>query len=115
MNRAVPSAVDCDSPSSSLKHPSRNAQNQIYCPADSALVGTVAEATAADAELAIRAARTAFDSGEWPNTPARQRADLLRGVADRLAAERDEVARLESLDTGKRFYESQLDMDDICC
>ncbi|MGB3828443.1 MAG: aldehyde dehydrogenase family protein, partial [Ornithinimicrobium sp.] len=33
--------------------------------------------------------------------------------ASTLQAQRDEVARLESLDTGKRFVESQLDVDDI--
>ncbi|WP_010147019.1 aldehyde dehydrogenase family protein [Serinicoccus profundi] len=85
----------------------------ILCPADQSEVGTVSEATAQDAEAAVLAARRAFDEGGWPQTPAPERAALLRRVADRLAAERDEVARLESLDTGKRFVESQIDVDDI--
>jgi betaine-aldehyde dehydrogenase len=73
----------------------------------------VAEATADDARDAVAAARTAFDDGPWPRTPAPERAALLRRLADRLEAEKDEVARLESLDTGKRFVESQIDVDDI--
>jgi betaine-aldehyde dehydrogenase len=85
----------------------------IRCPADQTEVGEVPEATAADAEAAVRAARRAFDDGPWPHTSAFERAALLRRVADRLAAEKDEVARLESLDTGKRFVESQIDVDDI--
>jgi betaine-aldehyde dehydrogenase len=85
----------------------------IRCPADGSEVGVVPEATAADAEAAVRAARRAFDEGPWPGTPAPERAALLRRVADRLVAEKDEVARLESLDTGKRFVESQIDVDDI--
>ncbi len=85
----------------------------IHCPADGREVGTVAEATAEDALAAVRAARRAFDAGTWPSTPAPERAALLRRVADRLEGARDEVARLESLDTGKRFAESQLDVDDI--
>ncbi|WP_299518770.1 aldehyde dehydrogenase family protein [uncultured Serinicoccus sp.] len=85
----------------------------ILCPADQTEVGVVAEATADDAEAAVLAARRAFDEGGWPHTPAPERAALLRRVADRLAADRDEVARLESLDTGKRFVESQIDVDDI--
>ena len=60
-----------------------------------------------------QAARRAFDDGPWPGTPAPERAALLRRLADRLAADKDEVARLESLDTGKRFVESQIDVDDI--
>ncbi|PID53675.1 MAG: betaine-aldehyde dehydrogenase [Micrococcales bacterium] len=85
----------------------------IRCPADGSAVGTVAEATAEDATAAVRAARQAFDAGDWPGTPSPARAALLRRVADRLAAEKDEVAKLESLDTGKRFVESQIDMDDV--
>ncbi|MFT4087720.1 MAG: aldehyde dehydrogenase family protein, partial [Gordonia sp. (in: high G+C Gram-positive bacteria)] len=42
-----------------------------------------------------------------------ERAELLRAVAARLRDERDDVARLEALDTGKRFVEAQLDMDDV--
>lgn len=85
----------------------------IRCPADQTEVGEVPEATAADAEAAVHAARRAFDDGPWRHTSAFERAALLRRVADRLVAEKDEVARLESLDTGKRFVESQIDVDDI--
>ncbi len=85
----------------------------IRCPADGREVARVAEATEDDAREAVAAAREAFDNGPWPGTPAAERADLLRALADRLVAEKDEVARLESLDTGKRFVESQVDVDDI--
>ncbi|MCL8025174.1 aldehyde dehydrogenase family protein [Nocardioides bruguierae] len=86
---------------------------EIRCPADGSHVVTVAEGGAADAEAAVLAARRAFDEGPWPRTPAPERAALLHRLADRLEAEKDEVARLESLDTGKRFVESQIDVDDI--
>ncbi len=85
----------------------------INCPADGREVVVVAEATEADAGAAVAAARAAFDEGPWPSTPAVERAALLRRFADRLEADKDEVARLESLDTGKRFVESQIDVDDI--
>ena len=94
--------------------PAGNSETRtIHCPADGREVTTVAEATADDARDAVAAARTAFDDGPWPGTPVPERAELLRRLADRLAAEKDEVARLESLDTGKRFVESQIDVDDI--
>ena len=66
----------------------------------------MSEAGRRDALAAVRAARRAFDDGPWRDTPAPERAAILRRVADRLEAEKDEVARLESLDTGKRFVES---------
>ncbi len=87
---------------------------EIRCPADTTqVVATVSEATAEDALDAVRAARSAFDNGPWPTTASPQRAALLHRVADRLEAEKEEVARLESLDTGKRLVESRIDVDDI--
>jgi betaine-aldehyde dehydrogenase len=85
----------------------------ITCPADGREVVIVDEAGAEDAADAVRAARRAFDSGPWPRTPPPERAALVRRLAGRLVADKDEVARLESLDTGKRFVESQIDVDDI--
>ncbi|MUN54885.1 aldehyde dehydrogenase family protein [Kocuria koreensis] len=84
----------------------------IVCPADGTEVGVVAEATSADTESAIAAARAAFDDGAWQST-APERGDFLLDVARRLRERKDEFARAESLDTGKRLVESELDMDDI--
>ncbi len=85
----------------------------ISCPADGEPVGTVSEATTADVEAAIKAARTAFDSGVWSSVPAPERGDFLLRVAAELRARRAEFARAETLDTGKRLVESEIDMDDI--
>ena len=46
----------------------------VISPADGHLVATVAEATAADVELAIVAARNAFDAGEFPTWGFEKRA-----------------------------------------
>lgn len=86
---------------------------EIRCPADNALVGVVAEAGAVDTEAAIAAARTAFDDGRWRSVPAAERGDLLLRVAGEIDTRRDEFVRAETLDTGKRPYESDLDMTDI--
>lgn len=88
-------------------------QREIRCPADGAVVGTVAEAGAEDTRAAIAAARNAFDSGEWPATPARERGDLLLRVADLLERDTAIIARAESLDTGKRLVESEYDVADV--
>ena len=89
------------------------ATREIRCPADGQLVATVDEAGPADTELAILAARAAFDDGPWPHTPAAERGALLWRVADLLVEHKDDVARAESLDTGKRLVESGYDVDDV--
>lgn len=52
-----------------------------------------------DLEAAVAAARAAFPS--WSATPAEDRARLLDDVADRIEVKRDELARAETVDTGK--------------
>ncbi len=93
--------------------PVEGGTREIRCPADGSLVATVSEGSEADSLAAIDAARRAFDAGEWSSTPARERGALLSRLADKLEAEKEEVARLEALDTGKRMVEARLDMDDI--
>jgi len=86
---------------------------EIRCPADGNLVATVPEAGPEDSLLAIEAARRAFDSGPWSSTSSLERSALLHRLADLLERDKDEVANLESLDTGKRLIESEYDVDDI--
>ena len=88
-------------------------QREIRCPADGAVVGTVAEAGAEDTRAAIAAARRAFDEGSWPRSSAAERGALLEQVARLLERDKHLVARAESLDTGKRLVESEIDVDDI--
>ncbi|TQS30441.1 aldehyde dehydrogenase family protein [Microbispora sp. KK1-11] len=88
-------------------------RREIHCPADGQHVATVAEAGRADTEAAIAAARQAFDEGPWPRTPERERGALLLRVAGLLERDKAEIARAESLDTGKRLVESEYDVDDV--
>jgi len=61
----------------------------------------VAEADAADVDLAVKAARTAFDRGPWRKTSGTERSRLLNRLADLIEKNADDLARLESLDNGK--------------
>jgi betaine-aldehyde dehydrogenase len=88
-------------------------RREIRCPADGSLVEEVDEAGPEDTAAAIGAAHDAFHSGAWPGTPARERGDLLLRVADLLERDAATIARLESLDTGKRLVESQYDVTDV--
>ena len=85
----------------------------ICCPADGELVAEVDEAGAEDTEAAIEAAHRAFHDGRWSTTSSRERGDLLLRVADLLERDTDAIARMESLDTGKRLVESRYDVADV--
>ncbi|MBR3370662.1 MAG: aldehyde dehydrogenase [Rhodobacteraceae bacterium] len=50
------------------------------------------EATAADMDRAVAAARRAFDDGPWPRMPAQERAAYLRRVGSLITARLDEIA-----------------------
>ncbi|MDN5791360.1 MAG: aldehyde dehydrogenase family protein, partial [Micrococcales bacterium] len=94
-------------------HATDGATREIHCPADGSHVATVAEGGPVDAEAAVRAARRAFDGGPWPATSSLERGALLHRLADLLERDKADVARLETLDTGKRLVESEYDVDDI--
>src|ERR1700683_468877 len=61
----------------------------------------VAEADAADVDIAVKAARTAFDHGPWRKATGVERSRLLSRLADLIEKNADELAALESLDNGK--------------
>ncbi|MBA2640100.1 MAG: aldehyde dehydrogenase family protein [Nocardioidaceae bacterium] len=93
--------------------PANGRTREIRCPADGSHVVTVDEAGRPETEAAIAAARRAFDEGPWPHTPASERGALLYRLADLLVEHKPEIARAESLDTGKRLVESGYDVDDV--
>ncbi|MFF3764702.1 aldehyde dehydrogenase family protein [Streptomyces sp. NPDC001922] len=89
------------------------ATREVLDPADAKTLALVAEAGADDTDAAIAAARRAFDSGPWPHTPVADRAALLRRVADLLQRDREDIALIESRDTGKTLEEGRVDVDDV--
>ena len=70
-------------------------------PATEEVIATVPEPGAEDIDLAVRAARSAFETGPWPSMRASQRARLLHRLAALIAEHEDELVQLESLDAGK--------------
>ncbi|MCZ7416393.1 aldehyde dehydrogenase family protein [Streptomyces sp. WMMC897] len=89
------------------------ATREVINPYDQSVVRTVDEGGPADARAAVAAARSAFDGGEWPSWAPRERAALLRRMAEYLQRDKAEIARLETLDTGKTLVESGIDVDDV--
>ena len=59
-----------------------------------------------DVELAVAAARKAFDAGPWPRMSAAERGRIVWKLGDLIMQNLDEMARLESLNTGKTLFDS---------
>lgn len=54
----------------------------------------------ADIDLAVAAAKRAFDDGPWPRMKNRERARILNRIAEQIEARDAELAELETFDTG---------------
>ncbi|GAB2742072.1 aldehyde dehydrogenase DhaS [Salinifilum aidingensis] len=70
-------------------------------PASGEVLGVVAEAAETDVDLAVAAARKAFEDGAWRGMPAAQRARVLWRVGELVDEHADELARLETRDQGQ--------------
>lgn len=68
--------------------------------------------TAEDVELAVSAARRAFDQGPWPKMSGAERAKYLRAIATGIRARLQDIARLETIDNGKPIPEAEWDVAD---
>src|SRR5262249_48526412 len=72
-----------------------------YNPATGEVLARIAEGDQADIDLAVKAARKAFQNAPWPSVPSSDRRRLIWKLADLLEANLEEFATLESLDNGK--------------
>ncbi len=78
-------------------------------PATAEVITTIAAAEPSDVDLAVQAARRAFDdrAHEWQKMAPVDRGKLLWRMADLIEKNIDEFARLETLDNGKPIFESR--------
>ncbi|KTD48344.1 aldehyde dehydrogenase family protein [Legionella quateirensis] len=88
------------------------ATRNIFDPGNGDLIATVPEAAKEDAVLAIKAARRAFDEGNWRKTPALERSKLLFKVAELIRAHAKQLAELETRNCGKPLPEAEYDVID---
>lgn len=65
------------------------------------VIAHVSEGDAEDINRAVSAARTAFDEGPWPKMTAYERSKIIMRFADLVEKHTDELAILESWDSGK--------------
>src|SRR6266568_4657091 len=75
-------------------------------PATGETICDVAEGDKADVDLAVKAARKAFESGPWSKMSAAERGRLINKLADAIDARKEELAGLETLDNGKPYKDA---------
>ena len=59
---------------------------------------------------AVARARASFDSGVWAGLPGRERAKVMWRIAELIDQHADELARLDSLNTGMPLMQAQLNV-----
>ncbi|KAF1817201.1 aldehyde dehydrogenase, allergen Cla h 10 [Eremomyces bilateralis CBS 781.70] len=74
----------------------------VINPSDESVICSVHEATEKDVDIAVKAARAAFD-GEWRRVTPEQRGKYLRKLADLFEANVEKLGAVEALDNGKAF------------
>lgn len=84
----------------------------VVDPATGETIATAADAQAADVNRAVEAARRAFDEGPWARTSERDRARVLLAASGIIRRERDRLAEMESVDSGKPIGEAREDIDE---
>lgn len=79
----------------------------VINPATGEEIAQVAKAGLDDVEIAVEAARKAFDEGPWPHMTPYERGRIVQKIADIIRDRVDELSELESLNTGKPLARSR--------
>ena len=85
----------------------------VIDPATCEVLARTPDAGPADVDRAVRAARTAFDEGPWKDTTAQDRGRILFKLAQIVRDRADELAELETRNSGKPIVESEYDIADV--
>ena len=82
----------------------------VVCPSDGRVFATIPASGTADVDRAVQAARRAFDEGPWGRTPAVERGRCLTRLGQLVERQAEELAALESRDTGKPIRQGKADV-----
>jgi betaine-aldehyde dehydrogenase len=80
-------------------------------PAHDAVVGVYPLAGNEETDLAVTAARRAFDEGPWPRRPGAERASCLTKLASLIRTHAEELALIETLESGKPITQARNEME----
>src|SRR5271168_2675369 len=78
-----------------------NATLAVEDPSVGREISRIVDASKADVDRAVAAARKAFDDGRWSNLPPNKRERIINKLADLIEAHAAEFAELEAIDNGK--------------
>ncbi|MGR3376559.1 aldehyde dehydrogenase family protein [Salipiger abyssi] len=78
-------------------------RRDVVDPATGKVIANVADATARDVDLAVAAARRAFDGSAWRNTKPLERVKLLWRIAELIDKYSVQLAELDTLDEGSPY------------
>ncbi|KAJ7973882.1 Aldehyde dehydrogenase family 2 member like [Quillaja saponaria] len=67
------------------------------------VIARIAEGKKEDVDLAVKAAREAFDNGPWPRLPGSERGRIMMKFADLIDQNIEELAGLDAIDAGKLY------------
>src|ERR1700732_3875013 len=85
----------------------------VYDPSTEEVIARVSAADKSDVDVAVKAAREAFDSGPWSKTTAQDRGRILFKLAEKIRQNAASLADLESRNTGKPIVEAEYDIADV--
>ncbi|SEA79524.1 aldehyde dehydrogenase (NAD+) [Thalassobacillus cyri] len=80
-------------------------------PANQELLAEVPRGKAEDMEVAVTTARKTFESLEWQEFPVEVRGRILYDIAAKLRRDAEEIAQMETLDTGKPISQGRNDVE----
>ncbi|MGL4637413.1 MAG: aldehyde dehydrogenase family protein [Beijerinckiaceae bacterium] len=80
------------------------------CPSDGEAYAAIPRSGAPDIDLAVQAARAAFETGPWGRMTATERGRVLVRLGELVLSHHEELALLEAIDTGKPMKQARADM-----
>ena len=84
--------------------------HDVINPATEEVIASVAAAGEEDVDRAVRSARATFESDKWRKMSARQRGEAVYRLGELILKNKEELARLETLNNGKPVFESMIDV-----
>ena len=81
---------------------------QVVSPHSEQVIATVPEGSTADIDVAVAAARRAFDSGPWPRMSPEERIDVVQNFSNLYAGKMGEMAEVISTEMGSPLSFSNL-------
>jgi len=90
-----------------------SAQIDVVDPATAEVIARTPDANKEDVDAAVQAARAAFDDGPWKDATAQDRGRVLFKLAQIVRDRADELAEIETRNSGKPIVEAEGDMEDV--